>query len=73
MPGLRVESSIPSKMAGFKGLYEERYRYVFTISHVIQGISTLPQSVANELIKLSFTFTCIVPNNLHVAQLSVVT
>ena len=47
MPGLRVESSIPSKMAGFKGLYEERYRYVFTISHVIQGISTLPQSVAN--------------------------
>lgn len=45
MSSLRLESSIPSKMAGFEGLYEERYCYFFII-HAIRRFFTLPQSVA---------------------------
>ena len=61
MPCLRLESSLPSKMAGFEGLYEERYCYFFII-HAIRRFFYFAAKRGYITLKLRFSFSCIVPN-----------
>ena len=72
MPCLRLESSIPSKMAGFEGLYEERYRYFFTIFTPFEGFLLCREALLHyvKIIKLFIQLYC---PKLHVAHRSVVT